>query len=84
MHRRGRICDAVVTDISDSHIYYEYELSGVEYSASQDVSALLDSLPAEWDRALGPAAIKYLPENPANSIVIMEEWNGLRQANWRL
>jgi hypothetical protein len=26
----------------------------------------------------GPAIVKYIPRNPANSIVICEEWSGLR------
>ena len=27
---------------------------------------------------LGPVAVKYDPRNPANSIVLAEEWSGLR------
>jgi hypothetical protein len=27
---------------------------------------------------LGPVSVKYDPRNPANSIVVSEEWSGLR------
>jgi hypothetical protein len=28
--------------------------------------------------SIDAVAVKYLPENPANSIVLAEEWTGLR------
>jgi hypothetical protein len=28
---------------------------------------------------IGPVSVKYDPRNPANSIVISEQWNGLRK-----
>jgi len=34
-------------------------------------------LPADLS-AISPVAVKYDPRNPANSIVIAEEWTGLR------
>ena len=30
---------------------------------------------------IGPVSIKYDPRNPANSIVLSEEWSGLRTAH---
>jgi hypothetical protein len=46
--------------------------------ASQDVAALADKLPPEPERLVGLAQLKYLPANPANSIVLCEDWSGLR------
>lgn len=74
----GRLGDALITEASDSFFYYTYSVNGVEYSTSQDVSALKELLPAETARLVGVAHLKYLPKNPANSILVCEEWSGLR------
>ncbi len=65
-------------EITDTLIHYTYSVQGVSYSASQDVSALHDWLPAERNRAIGVASLKFSPKNPANSMVLCEEWSGLR------
>jgi hypothetical protein len=59
-------------------MHYSYTVRGVEYLATQDLSALVDVLPAPAATLIGPATVKYTPRNPANSIVICEEWSGLR------
>ncbi len=74
----GRLGDALITEASDTFFYYTYSVNGVEYSASQDVTALRQQLPAEPERLVGVAHLKYAPKNPANSILICEEWSGLR------
>jgi hypothetical protein len=86
----GRIIDATVIDISDltaeesdrpmglQLILYKYEISGVVYEASQDVT-LLKHLVNIYDCRLGfPASVRYDPHNPTNSIIIAETWSGLR------
>src|SRR5580700_2556156 len=78
VNRLGRLGDALITEASDKVIYYTYSIRGVQYTASQDVSALREQLPAEPDRLIGVASLKYAPNNPANSILICEEWSGLR------
>ena len=78
VHRYGRLGDALITEVTDTLLYYTYSVHGVEYSASQDIAALRDRLPAELGRVVGLANLKYTPRNPANSIVICEEWSGLR------
>lgn len=78
LNQRGRLGDALVTDATPNIIYYAYSVHGVQYTASQDVSALRDKLPAEPERLIGVANLKYAVRNPANSIVICEEWSGLR------
>ncbi|MBY0508138.1 MAG: hypothetical protein K2X03_29765 [Bryobacteraceae bacterium] len=77
--RDGRIIEATVNDIQDDAIYYSYELQGVVYHTSQDVSVFRDALPVARERLVGPAACKYLVTNPANSLVICEEWSGLKR-----
>ena len=76
----GRLGDATVTDIENGTIFYEYSVRGVGYMASQDISQLGDRIPTETHRLIGPATLKYTPVNPANSIVVCEEWSGLRVA----
>ncbi|HTB20464.1 MAG TPA: hypothetical protein VK708_20210 [Bryobacteraceae bacterium] len=84
-HRRlevnsnGRLGDATITDISDDAIFYEYSVRGLTYTASQDISKLRELIPADSHRLIGrPASLKYSSQNPANSIVLCEEWSGLR------
>ncbi len=76
--RRGRMSDGLVTDVVEDTIYFSYTVMGVEYAASQDVSGLRGRLPADLAAVIGPVTLKYLPANPANSIVACEEWCGLR------
>ena len=78
LHRHGRLGDALVTEASDTMLYYSYSVGGVQYEASQDVSGLRDQLPPEPERLIGPASLKYSSRNPGNSILICEEWSGLR------
>jgi hypothetical protein len=67
----------LVLDAGPDLIHYQYELRGVAYFASQDVSALRGLLPEDPARLAGPVNVKYDPRNPANSIVLCEEWSGL-------
>jgi hypothetical protein len=80
INAEGRMRDATINDFTGSTIFYTYELRGVTYLASQDVAALSDGLPADLMTIIGPATIKYLPADPGNSIIICEEWSGLRTA----
>jgi hypothetical protein len=76
--QRGRLGDAFITEATETTIYYTYSLQGVHYTASQDISMLRDRLPAEPERLIGVVNMKYAVNNPANSILLGEEWNGLR------
>lgn len=78
LHQHGRLWDALITEASDVMLYYSYSVGGVQYEASQDVSALRELLPSQPERLIGPASLKYSPRNPGNSILICEEWSGLR------
>ena len=75
----GRLGDATITDIGDDVIFYEYSVGGLTYTASQDISQLREMIPADSHRLIGrPASLKYSTQNPANSILLCEEWSGLR------
>jgi hypothetical protein len=78
VHRNGRLGDALVVEATETLLYYTYSVHGVEYNASQEIAALRDLLPTEPGRLVGVANLKYSPKNPANSILICEEWSGLR------
>jgi hypothetical protein len=78
VHHHGRLGDALITEATETSLYYSYSVHGVEYSASQDIATLRDRLPPELGRLVGLANLKYAPRNPANSILICEEWSGIR------
>lgn len=78
---KAKMGDGVIVDVRDNTIYYSYEVRGVAYTASQDVSSLLRFLPTDLSTLGGPVMLKYNPKNPANSIVVSEEWSGLRVAH---
>ena len=78
VHREGRLGDAMITEATEDTLYYSYSVRGVQYTASQDITTLRDRLPAEPERLIGVASLKYSPNNPANSILICEDWSGLR------
>ena len=87
VNARGRITDGVITEVLTieappgraSHLlHYSYDLHGVSYSAAQDVTDLLEHLRRDPGCIGGPSSVNYLPRNPSNSIVICEQWSGLR------
>ena len=78
LHQHGRLGDALITEATDAMLYYSYSVGGVQYEASQDVSGLRSQLPPEPERLIGAAGLKYASRNPANSMLICEEWSGLR------
>jgi hypothetical protein len=78
INRIGRMSDAMLADVHGDTLYYLYSVNGVDYNASQDVSALRDRVPVDPSLLIGHVTMKYAPRNPANSIVICEEWSGLR------
>ncbi len=85
IHATGRLGDALVTETEENLLYYSYSIRGVQYTASQDVSALRGAvnwngsrLPEDLSRLIGPCSMKYVSNNPANSILLCEEWSGLR------
>lgn len=83
----GRITDGVVIDVNELSIdnggeiqllVYKYDVAGVSYEASQDVTTLRHRVDLHACRTGLMTSIKYDPTNPGNSIVIAENWTGLR------
>ena len=72
----GKMGDAAIVEVQDEVIFYCYSVRGVEYTASQDISNLADRVPADLS-AVPIVSVKYDAKNPANSIVVAEDWCGL-------
>lgn len=61
-------------------LHYQYEIAGVIYESGQDVSflpAISEQLTLDSSCLGMPASIRYHMQNPANSIVVAETWNGM-------
>ena len=79
VNARGRLADGSITEASDTAIFYTYSVGGVEYATLQDVGDLRSTFTVAPERLIGgPVTVKYAMQNPANSIVVCEEWSGLR------
>lgn len=86
----GRIIDGTLLDISDLDpvesgrpegmqlILYKYEIGGVVYECSQDVTALRDQVNIYECRLGFPCSVRYDTHKPENSIIVAENWSGLR------
>lgn len=84
----GRITDGTVIDVQelrfdDQHpttmLIFQYDVAGVSYEASQDVTYLRQWVNLHSCRLGLPTSVKYDPQNPGNSLVVSERWIGLRQ-----
>ena len=73
----GKMGDAMLVEVRDTLLFYSYDVGGVEYTASQDVAPLSGKI-SDGLAAHGTVCVKYDPRNPANSIVVAEDWTGLR------
>jgi len=85
----GRITDGTVIDVqelptNDHHhaaimLIYQYDVAGVSYECSQDVTYLRHWINLHSCRLGLHTSVKYDPQNPGNSLVVSENWMGLRQ-----
>ena len=90
----GRIIDGNVIDVLELEddesgrqmilLIYTYDVAGVTYEASQDVTHLRQFIDLYSCRLGLLASVKYDPHNPGDSIVISETWSGLRKPSIRL
>jgi hypothetical protein len=80
----GKLGDGSITELQEQVVFYCYEVRGVEYLASQDIAALEALLPVDRWAILGPVSVRYDPRNPANSMILSEQWSGLRKASAKL
>jgi len=85
----GRITDGTVIDVQElaaanKHhpaimLIYKYDVAGVSYECSQDVTYLRHWINLHSCRLGLHTSVKYDPQNPGNSLVVSENWMGLRQ-----
>jgi hypothetical protein len=81
LSKQGKLAGGEILEVQENLISYHYDVRGLSYSTSQDVSALQDRLPEDRWSIVGGVGVRYDRENPANSIVLSETWTGLRQRN---
>jgi hypothetical protein len=83
----GRLVDGMLLDICEvvaedgrilTMLVYNYRIAGVDYECSQDITSMAAVLDAAQIRAGFPCTLRYQPGNPHNSIVVAEEWTGMR------
>jgi hypothetical protein len=59
-------------------VSYSYAISGVTYHTAQDITGLEGQIRFERLVAGQPASVKYDPSNPSDSILVADDWSGLR------
>ncbi len=83
----GRLVDGMLLDMTEIEaedgraltlLIYNYRIGGVNYDCSQDITALRGMVDTAQIRAGFPCSVRYQPGNSQNSIVLAEEWSGLR------
>jgi hypothetical protein len=88
VNRIGRMTDGMIVDFESqpAHgkrpaaalFHFTYSVGGVDYSTAQDVFTLIDRIGLPPERYIGPVHVKYEPGNGSNSIIVCEDWSGLR------
>jgi len=89
----GRLVDGMLLDICEVEapaeakaetgrlltlLLFNYRIAGVDYECSQDITDMSGVVDAAQVRAGFPCSVRYQPGNPQNSIVVAEDWTGLR------
>ncbi len=92
--RSGRLVDGMLLDVCEvecparskketnrtlTMLIFSYRIGGVDYESSQDITDMSGFIDAAQVRAGFPCSARYQPGNPHNSIVVAEEWSGLRE-----
>ncbi|HEX8163373.1 MAG TPA: DUF3592 domain-containing protein [Pyrinomonadaceae bacterium] len=71
----GRIADGTIFDVGTdeagdiTHVFYSYNISGVEYESSQTLDPEQRRRPIAYSPGAG-ITVRYDPHQPANSIVV--------------
>lgn len=89
LEEAGRITDGTVIDVQELTakdqqrdavmLIYKYDVAGVSYECSQDVTYLRQWINLHSCQLGLHTSVKYDPQNPGNSLVVSENWMGLRQ-----
>ena len=89
----GRLVDGMLLDICEVEVppepkaetgrtltmlVFSYRIGGVDYECSQYITNMSEIVDAAHVRAGFPCTARYQPGNPQNSIVVAEEWTGMR------
>jgi hypothetical protein len=83
----GRIVDGMLLDVCEieaedgrtlTMLLFSYRNGGVDYECSQDITDMPGVVDVSQVRAGFPCSVRYQPGNPQNSIVVDEQWSGLR------
>jgi hypothetical protein len=83
----GRIVDGMLLDVCEvepedgrtlTMLLFHYRIGGVDYECTQDITNMGDVVNAAEVQAGFPCSVRYQPGNPQNSIVVAEQWSGLR------
>jgi hypothetical protein len=89
----GRLVDGMLLDICEvdappkakgepgrtlTMLMFSYRIAGVDYECSQDITDMRGVVDAAQVRAGFPCTVRYQPGHPQNSIVVAEEWTGMR------
>lgn len=83
----GRIVDGTLLDVYElpaedgrtlTMLLFQYRIAGVNYECSQDITDLLSVVNVAEVRGGFPCSVRYQTGNPQSSIVVAEQWSGLR------
>lgn len=79
---RGLLGSRAKKTLSDERprfmVAYSYSISGVTYHTAQDVTGLESQVKFKTLMAGQQASVKYDPANPSDSILVADDWSGLR------
>ena len=89
VNRWGRITAGHIVDLIQPEpaaraaplLVYQYEVAGVTYEASQEVTSLPGVASLTRSLVGQTASVKYDPKKPTNSIIACEEWSGVPNEN---
>jgi len=83
----GRIVDGMLLDVCEvdaedgrtlTMLLFSYRNGGVDYECSQDITDMPGVVDLTQIRLGFPCSVRHQPGNPQNSIVVAEQWTGLR------
>lgn len=87
LSRYGRVVDGVVLELREveapdgqtlTMLLFSYTIGGVDYACSQEITHMGDVVDTASICPGFPCSVRYQPGKPQNSIVVAEEWSGLR------